>query len=128
MQTFIVDSFESLTEHEKNMLVDSAFGLDRIMLLLLFDSGLKVEDLIETKTSDVDLVEGTVMIRSSREMKKISPKVLAELKNYLETRPSQVYLFEGRCGKPITAKWKKCVLEELIRKVVRKKRRELKSV
>jgi integrase len=110
-----VASLESLSEQEKKMLLDSSSGPDRIMLLLLLDSGLKVEDLIGTKISDVDLEEGAILIRSTGEKKKISSKVMAELKSYLETLPSQVYLFEGRCGKPMTGKWKRCFLEKRIK-------------
>ena len=79
-----MDSLESLSEQEKKMLLDSSSGPDRIMLLLLLDSGLKVEDLIGTKISDVDLEEGTILIRSTGEKKKISPKVMTEMKSYLE--------------------------------------------
>jgi integrase len=110
-----VDSLESLSEQEKKMLLDSSSGPDRIMLLLILDSGLKVEDLIGTKISDVDLEVGAILIRSTGEKKKISPKVMAELKSYLETLPCQVYLFEGRCGKPMTGKWKRCFLEKRIK-------------
>ena len=115
IQLFIVASLESLSEQEKKMLLDSSSGPDRIMLLLLLDSGLKVEDLIGTKISDVDLGVGTILIRSTGEKKKISPKVMAELKSYLESLPGQVYLFEGRCGKPMTGKWKRCFLEKRIK-------------
>jgi integrase len=115
-----VVTLESLSEKEKQVLLDSSSGLDKIMLRLLLDLGLKVEDLIETKISDVDLGNGTILIRSTGEKKKISPKVMAELKSYLETRPGQVYLFEGRCGKTMTVKWKRCVFEKLIRKAVSK--------
>jgi len=97
------------------MLLESSSGLDRIMLLLLLDSGLKVEDLIGTKTSDIDVGDGTILIRSTGEKKKISPKVMAEIRDYLEIRPGQVYLFEGRCGKPMTVKWERCFLEKRIK-------------
>lgn len=115
IRLFIVDTFKSLSEPEKKTLLGSSSGLDRIMLMLLFDLGLEVEDLIETKISDVDLEGGTMLIRSKGEKKKITPKIMAELKSYLETRPGQVYLFEGRCGKPITGKWKRCFLEKRVK-------------
>ncbi len=110
-----MDTLENLSEQEKKMLLESSSGLDRIMLLLLLDSGLDVEDLTETKTSDIDLGSGTILIRSTGEKKKISPEVMAELRDYLEIRPGYVYLFEGRCGKPMTGKWKRCFLEKRIK-------------
>jgi integrase len=115
-----VGNLESLSEQEKKALLASSSGLDMIMLLLLLDLGLEVEDLIGIKISNIDLREGAILIRPSGEKKKISPKVLAELKNYLEIRPGQVYLFEGRCGKPVTGKWKRCVLEKRIKSAVGK--------
>jgi integrase len=110
-----VHALESLSEQEKKKLLDSSSGPDRIMLILLIDSGIDVEDLIGTKASDVNLDEGAILIRSTGDKKRISPTVLAELKSYLETRPGQVYLFEGRCGKPMTEKWKRCFLETRIK-------------
>lgn len=110
-----MDAFKSLSEQEKKTLLGSSSGLDRIMLMLLIDSDLKVEDLIGTKISDIDTEGGTILIRSTGEKKKISPKVMAELKSYIETRPGQVFLFEGRCGKPVTGKWKRCFLDKRIK-------------
>ncbi|MFB3763682.1 MAG: hypothetical protein ACE14P_00370 [Methanotrichaceae archaeon] len=43
---------------------------------------------------------------------KFSTETIQELKDYLKTWPGQVYLLQGRCGKPITCKWKICVLED----------------
>jgi integrase len=120
IQQIIVGTLESLSEQEKKALLASSSGLDRIMLLLLLDLGLEVKELIGTVTSDIDFGNETILVRSSGEKKKISPKVMVELKNYLGTRPGQVYLFEGRCGKPVTGKWKKCVLEKQIKSAVGK--------
>jgi CheY-like chemotaxis protein len=105
-----------LSEPEKKKLLDRASGLDRIILLLLFETGLEIDDLIGARASDLNIQEGTLLIRTSGEEKKISSDVLAELMSYLRMRPGQVYLLEGRCGKPITAKWKRCVLDKMLNK------------
>jgi integrase len=110
-----VDTVHRLTEQEQKRLLCLASGLDRIALLLLFDTGLEVEDLIEARISDVDLQEGTILIRPSGKKVKISPDILEELNSYIISRPGQVYLLEGRCGKAITSKWKRCFLETRIR-------------
>ncbi|HSD58992.1 MAG TPA: tyrosine-type recombinase/integrase [Methanotrichaceae archaeon] len=104
---------ENLTEPEMRKMLESACGLDRIMLLLLFETGLKVEELIDLRVSDVDLEGGYVRTPGGEKLQ-ISSQTLAEMKRYLKARPSQIFLFEGRCGKPITVKWKRCVLEKLL--------------
>jgi integrase len=102
-----------LSEKEKKKLLECASGLDRIILLLLFETGLEIDDLIGLKTSDVDFQKETMLIRNSGEEKRVSSGTMAEIRSYLGGRPGQVYLLEGRCGKPITAKWKRCVLDRI---------------
>ncbi len=106
---------DDLTEKERRTMLESACGLDRIMLLLLFETGLKVEELISIRTLDVDLEGGYVRTPGGEKLK-ISSQTLTELKSFLLGRPGQGLLFEGRCGKPITVKWKRCVLEKLIQR------------
>jgi hypothetical protein len=114
-QSIVVDGVGGLSELEKKKLLDRTSGLDRIILLLLFETGLQIDDLIGAKVSDLNIKEGTLLIRASGEEKQISPGLLAELMNYLRMRPGQVYLLEGRCGKPITVKWKRCVLDKMLK-------------
>ena len=99
----------------KKKLLDLASGMDRIILLIINETGLRLEDLIPLCVSDVDLESGSLLIAPQRKIH-ISPQAMAEIKDYLKTRPGQRYLLEGRCGKPITCKWKRCVLEPLQRK------------
>jgi integrase len=113
-----VNGVGGLSEPEKKRLLECASALDRIILLLLLETGLEIDDLIGARTSDIDFQKGTIFIRTSEKEMKISAGVLAELKSYLEARPGQVYLLEGRCGKPITAKWKRCVLDKMFRSKV----------
>lgn len=111
-----MDDLKNLTGPERRKLLDSVSGLDRIMLLLLFETGLDVDELISLRISDADLGSGDIRTASGEKLK-LSAQTLAELKSYLKARPSQTYLFEGRCGKPITVKWKRCVLEKLLQRV-----------
>lgn len=111
-----MDNLKNLTGPERRKLLDSVFGLDRIMLLLLFETGFEVEELISLRVSDADLDSGDIRTASGKRLR-ISHQSLSELKSYLKARPSQAYLFEGRCGKPITVKWKRCVLEKLLQRV-----------
>jgi integrase len=108
-----VDIIRNLAERERKMLLESTCGLDRIMLLLLFETGLEVEDLIEIRVSDVDIDSGSILLPGGERIK-LSSQTFEELKSFLLARPNQVFLFEGRCGKPVTVKWKRCVLEKLL--------------
>ncbi len=108
-----MDCLIGLDEQEKKRLLNSSFGLDRIMTLLLVETGLCVEDLIRLRVSDVDLKGGYLRSASGQRLR-ISDQTKEELRHYLKGRPDKGYLFEGRCGNPITAKWKRCVLERLL--------------
>jgi integrase len=41
----------------------------------------------------------------------LSPELMKTLIEHLETHPGKVYLFEGRCGKPVSPKWIRCAIE-----------------
>ncbi len=107
-----MNSLKDLTNQEQKHLLDIAFGLDRLVILLLLETGLEIEDLIDLRVSDVDLEKG--LLWASGKSIALSHETIVALKDYLKARPGQVYLLEGRCGKPITGKWKRCVLEKLI--------------
>jgi integrase len=108
----IVDFRES---EKKKKLLNLASGMDRIILLLINETGLGIEDLIPLRVSDVDLESGSLLIAPHRKIH-LSPQAMAEIKDYLKIRPGQRYLLEGRCGKPVTCKWKRCVLENLLKR------------
>jgi integrase len=110
-----VRSIKDLTERERKRLLKSASGLDRLVILLLLDTGLEAEDLIGLGVSDVDLDRG--LLRASGRSIALSKDSLSVLKSYLGERPGQTYLLEGRCGKPITCKWRRCVLDRLLQRV-----------
>jgi integrase len=109
-----VDIIRNLAEPERKRLLESACGLDRIMLLLLFETCLEVEDLIEIRVSDVDIDSGSILLPVGERIK-LSSQTFEELKSFLLARQNQVFLFEGRCGKLVTVKWKRCVLEKLLK-------------
>jgi len=92
-----------------------ARGLDQIMLSMLFSTGLSLEELIAIRVSDLDLVEGFLHLASGRSVP-LSPELCQELESYVRGRPARSFLFEGRCGKPVTVKWKRCVLDRLLQR------------
>ena len=98
--------------NEKKRLLDLASGVDRIIILLLFETGFDLESLINLRVSDLNIESGQLRVAPDKKIQ-LSSAALSEIKEFLKSRPGQVYLLEGRCGKPVTSKWKRCVLENL---------------
>ncbi len=114
-QSIFVDIIRNLAEPERKKLLESVCGLDRIMLLLLLETGLEIEDMIKLRVSDIDINGGSILLPGDGRLQ-LSSQTFEELKSYLLAKPAQAFLFEGRCGKPVTVKWKRCVLEKLLRR------------
>jgi integrase len=114
-----VDDLSNLSELDKKTILDATSGMDRIILLLLCETGLEIEDLIKLHVSDIDLQTDpkTASLVAFNSKIHFSLQATAELAEYLKNRPAQSYLLEGRCGKPITIKWKRCVLEPLLHRL-----------
>lgn len=114
-----MDIIRNLTEPARRKqlepILTSVSGLDRIMLLLLIETGIDIEDLIKLRVSDVDVNGGFIQLPGGERLQ-LSTQTLEELKSYLQAKPAQSFLFEGRCGKPVTVKWKRCVLEKLLQR------------
>jgi integrase len=114
-----VEGFSNLSELDEKTILDAASGMDRIILLLLCETGLRIEDLIKLHVSEIDLQtdpQTASLVAFNRKIH-FSSQAAAELAEYLKNRPAQSYLLEGRCGKPITIKWKRCVLEPLLQRL-----------
>jgi integrase len=110
-----VNGLNEIAESERERLLDLASGMDRIILLLLFETGLDLEYLIRLRVSDLDNESGQLRVAADRRIQ-LSSAALFEINQFLKSRPGQVYLLEGKCGKPVTSRWKRCVLENLLLK------------
>jgi site-specific recombinase XerC len=108
----LVKDLCELSELEKKKMLDLASGMDRIIIILLLESGLDLECLIKLRVSDLDQGSGQLRVAQDRTIQ-LSSGALNEIEQFLKSRPGQVYLLEGRCAKPVTSKWKRCVLENL---------------
>jgi len=115
-----VDVLSKLAGPEKKRLLDLASGMDRIILLLLFETGLEIDHLINLRVSDLDIEGGQLRVAADRKIQ-LSGSAHSEIREFLKSRPGQVYLLEGRCAKPVTCKWKRCVLENLLQKAGQEK-------
>ncbi|HOT07083.1 MAG: hypothetical protein A4E45_01253 [Methanosaeta sp. PtaB.Bin039] len=86
--------------------------LDRLIISLLSETGLELSDLVAVRVSDLDLDEGVLILPGRRV--RLSPGLLEQLKGYLLGRPGISFLLEGRCGGPVTIRWKRCVLDKMV--------------
>ncbi len=111
----LVKDLCELSQPKKKKMLDLASDMDRIILLLLFETGLDLECLINLGVSDLDIESGQLRVAENRKIQ-LSSATLSEIRQFLNSRPGQVHLLEGRCAKPVTSKWKRCVLESLMRK------------
>ncbi len=102
--------------------IDEVFGLvekpdgfgfryarDRAILELLYGCGLRVGEVAQLKTEDINLKEGLVKVKGKRKKERIVPvgdKALDALKTYMIERAlmrkSTDYLFLNRFGTPLT--------------------------
>jgi integrase len=111
----LVKDLCELSEPEKKRILDLASGMDRIIIRLLIETGLDLECLINLRVSDLDMGSGKLRVAQNRTIQ-LSGEALNEIEQFLKSRPGQVYLLEGRCAKPVTSKWKRCVLENVLAK------------
>jgi integrase len=115
-----VNGLRELDGIEKKRLLNLASGLDRIILHLLFETNLDIDHLINLHVSDLDLKRGQLRVDKDKRIV-LSDEAILEIRDYLKSRPGQSYLLVGRCGKPVTSKWKRCIFENLLLKARQKK-------
>lgn len=108
-------AIKPLNHEVQKRLQESLSERDQIIYLVLQDSGLPIVDFLEAKVTDLDLERGILRLKSKEVS--LTSATTAELKRLLNQFPGRVHLFEGRCGKPVTPKWIRCVLEPSARKL-----------
>lgn len=92
---------------------------DKLILMLLYSSGLRVSEVTKLKVNDLNLDECTAMIRAGKGKKDrlviLSKQWVEEIKKYLATRKvKSEYVFCNSLGKPISV--------DTIQRIVRKAR------
>jgi len=85
-----------LTKQEVKRLIDNASTKkSRLMLMLLYSSGLRVSELLSLKKQDFELEKNSLWVRSGKGNKDrlviLSSKLVEELKNYLENVDGLVF-------------------------------------
>ncbi|MBU1201112.1 MAG: tyrosine-type recombinase/integrase [Nanoarchaeota archaeon] len=91
-----------LTKEEVHRIIDNAgSSKSRLMIQMLYASGIRVSELVSMKVDDLELDQKTAWVRSGKGSKDrlviLSEKLVIELRKYLESYDSE-YLFSGRQG------------------------------
>lgn len=97
---------EVLTKDEIRLIIDSADNeKSRLIISLLYSSGLRVSELVNLKVSDINLQENTGWVRKGKGSKdrlfSLSQNLISDIKKYLEGREYE-YVFSKE--KPLTTR------------------------
>lgn len=92
---------EVLTKDEVRLLIDSASTLrSKLLMELLYSSGLRVSELVHIKVNDIDLKNKTGWVRSGKGAKDrmfiLSETVVKTIEQYLKHFSIKEYLFPGK--------------------------------
>jgi len=98
---------EVLTKEEVKKLIDSTeTKKSRLIISVLYSSGLRVSELVNLKKEDINFEENIGKVRKGKGSKDriftISRNLVKELKHYLQKRKDNVYLFSK--DKPLTTR------------------------
>ncbi len=117
-----------LTEEEMVKLINAPdsktlLGLrDKLIILFLYSTGVRVSELISIKVSHLDLKKGEVKVFGKGKKERIvflPDQLILLLKEYLKRRrKANGYLFLNRNGKPLTDRGIRLVIKKYSKKVV----------
>ena len=96
---------------------------DRIVITLLFGTGMRVEELVGTKLENVDTVKGKIHIHASRTKTRkyrdviIPQSMIPDMEGWIRSLPEgAVWLFPGRDpSKHISQRWIRMVIDKAAR-------------
>lgn len=117
---------EILTQDEIKSIFYTVTNLKhKALLLLIYNTGLRISEAINLNVEDLDLKNGVITIwsknqESNRELA-ISPNVLDFLKRYMHKETPQKVLFPGESGKPYSARNVQLFFQSAVKKTNMKK-------
>jgi integrase/recombinase XerD len=90
-----------LTKEEVSKLIDSIKNKKhKLMVMLMYSSGLRLSELLNLKIGDLELEEKIGWVRSGKGSKDrmflLSNKLIEELKEYIQNKNDSDYIFTGR--------------------------------
>jgi len=112
-----------LSKEEVKLILEAHGNLKhRVMLSMIYSSGLRCGELLSLKPNDIDTVRGVVIIRQAKGRKdRIAPlsvRVLDLLGEYYKSYKPLVWIFEGQeAGEPYDARSLQLVLKQALAKV-----------
>jgi len=90
-------------EEVKNLILSAKNKKHKLILMLLYSSGLRISELTNLKVGDLELDEGIGWVRKGKGKKDrlfiISKKLIEELREYVKNKKVSDYVFSGRNGK-----------------------------
>lgn len=93
---------------------------DKLIVMVLYSTGLRVSELIKIKISEIDFDERTILIRGKGNKERIvlfDEDTRKEILNYLDKRPKDSdYLIVNRVGKPISARYIQMMIKDYAKK------------
>ncbi len=96
-----------LNKDEVRKLINSVGGKSRLLIKILYSSGLRVSELVNLKIKDIDLENHKGVVRRGKGAKDrqffLLKELCDEIKNYLEKREvKSEYLFPGQNSNPLS--------------------------
>ncbi|MBU2496658.1 MAG: tyrosine-type recombinase/integrase [Nanoarchaeota archaeon] len=115
-----------LTKEEVTKLVDSAkHKKSKLIISLLYSSGLRVSEALNMKIQDIDLHEKVGYVRQGKGKKDrifiLSDKLALELEDYLKNKKREEHLFPGKDGKMTSRNVQKMIRKTAKRAGINKK-------
>ncbi|NBA84134.1 tyrosine-type recombinase/integrase [Emticicia sp. CRIBPO] len=98
-----------LSQDEINVLFSSTKNLKhKVLLMLIYNSGLKISEVIQMKISDLDMKNHTLNIvdEETRQLRilRLAPNLIVFIDKYLQKYKPETILFPGANGKNYTAR------------------------
>ena len=97
-----MDEIQFLEKEEVNYILEVAEGRDKVVIMLLLDTGCRVGEVVTSRVRDVDWERGYLRLQAKRTKSKrfrtvrMSEPVLRALKDYVGDRGPDEWLFPGR--------------------------------
>lgn len=107
-----------LTKEEVKKILDNSETLkSRLMMAMLYSSGLRVSELVNLKRNDITLSDKMGWVRKGKGKKdrlfSLSENLCTEIKNYLDKHPDNIYVFSK--DKPLTTR----NIQKIIQKITK---------
>jgi integrase/recombinase XerD len=111
-----IDDFKKLVDEVES-------DRDKIAIMLLFSTGMRVEELVTTKLENIDTVEGIIHIHAARTKTRryrevvVLESMIPDLKKWTESLPrDSIWLFPGRDpSKHLSQRWIRMMIDRAAR-------------